>query len=92
MLSGERQLGRLLKVYKIQRSTLRTLVQYDTILHLTSTRETLVDRTPRDGGEVIPPIPYISESLVVDVCKINSTVFPNLGSMTHSKVSGWLCQ
>ena len=52
----------------------------------------LVDRTPRDGGEVIPPIPYISESLVVDVCKINSTVFPNLGSMTHSKVSGWLCQ
>ena len=34
------------------------------------------------------PVPYIS--LAADVCKINSTVFPNLGSMVHSKESGWL--
>ena len=54
----------------------------------------LVDGIPCAEGDVIPPMPssYISEFLVVDVCMINSTVwFPNLGSMTHSKVSGWLC-
>ena len=35
------------------------------------------------------PVSYIS--LAADVWKINSIVFPSLGSMTHSKVSGWLC-
>ena len=35
------------------------------------------------------PVRYIS--LAADVCKINSIVFPNLGSMAHSKVSGCLC-
>jgi hypothetical protein len=32
--------------------------------------------------------PYIS--LAADVCEIKSTVFPNLGSMTQSNISGWL--
>ena len=35
------------------------------------------------------PVRYIS--LAADVCKINSIVFPNLGSMAHSKMSGCLC-
>ena len=51
-------------------------------------QEFLLDGTPCAGGDVIPPIPYVS--LAADVCKINSKVFPNLGSITHSKVSGWL--
>ena len=55
-----------------------------TILHLISTR-ILINRVPC-AGELVP---YIS--LAADVCKINSTVFPSLGSMMHSKVSGWLC-
>jgi len=32
--------------------------------------------------------PHIS--LAAEVCEINSKVFPNLGSMTHSNTSGWL--
>ena len=54
-------------------------------------QELLVDSTPCDGEHMIAPIPHISEFRAADVCEINSTVFPNLGSMTHSKVSGWLC-
>jgi len=32
--------------------------------------------------------PYIS--LAADVCEIKSTIFPNLGSMTHPEISEWL--
>ena len=45
------------------------------------------DRTPWALRDVI--LPYIS--LAANVCEIRSRVFPNLGSITHSKVSGCLC-
>ena len=61
-----------------------------TQIYTLQVQELLVDSTPCNG-DVISPSPYISDSLTADVCEINSTVFPNLGSMTHSKVSGWLC-
>ena len=59
------------------------------VCYTLQTQELLFDGTPWPL-ERCDLVPYIS--LAADICEIKSKVlFPNLGSMTHSKASGWLC-
>jgi hypothetical protein len=54
-----------------------------------SCSDSIPDKPAYPGHSNITLGPYIS--LAADVCEIKSTVFPNLGSMTQSNISGWLC-
>ena len=56
------------------------------IFYTLQVQKTSFDRTSWGSRDTI--LPYIS--LAADVCEIKSTIFSNLGSMTHSGISGWL--
>jgi len=64
-----------------------SMIYHGTIWHKYNYMELSFDKTPWAWRDVI--LPYTS--LAANVCEIRSRVFPNLGSMTHSKFSGWLC-